>query len=405
LVLGGTVLLLALWSGAFLLSVKKENRPTGPAPIPATGSDQPDPGTRELLQRFLEESRRQAAQDAAAQADRYPADRSAAQGADDFSGYDLAPSFGAQQPETYVQSDFDPRAEPRPAASRGEPARRDASQDRLERALEAPPMVSLSRPVSSKAADSPPSLGGLLEATEQLARLAQMPAPPGALPQPGAPPEPAIPAVLRASTPNPPPIRPGSASSPFTLAAGSLIPAVLTSAVNSDAPGSVSAVVSHDVFDSQTGGSLLVPAGSRLLGASGTATHGQNRLEITWSRLTFPDGTTYELGAMPAADTAGATGLRDRTNRHLARTFGSALLLSAFTAAAQLSQPDSYSGGLRTPSAQEIAAGALGQQINATAGALIDRELRVPPTLVLRPGMGCNVVVTADLVFPGPYSR
>jgi len=399
LVLGGTVLLLALWCGAFLLSAKKENRPPGPAPIPAAGADQADPGTRELLQRFLEESRRQAAQDAAAQADRYPADRYAAQGADDFSGYGPAPSFGAQQPEAHGQTDFEPRAESRPAASRGEPARRDASQDRLERALEAPPLVSLSRPVASRAADSPPSLGGLLEATEQLARLAQMPAPPGALPEPGAP------AILRASSPSPSPIRMGSASSPFTLAAGSLIPAVLTSAVNSDTPGSVSAVVSHDVFDSQTGYTLLVPAGSRLLGSSGAAAHGQNRLEITWSRLTLPDGTTYELGAMPAADAAGANGLRDRTNRHLARTFGSALLLSAFTAAAQLSQPDSYSGGLRTPSAQEVAAGALGQQINATAGALIDRELRVPPTLVLRPGMGCNVVVTADLVFPGPYSR
>jgi type IV secretion system protein VirB10 len=262
-------------------------------------------------------------------------------------------------------------------------------------------MVSLSRPASGGApTNAPASLGDLLEATEQLARFAQAP-PPGT---PAA--AVASPAVLSPDrTVAPTQLAATGSVSALTLAAGSLIPAVLTSTVNSDTPGSVTAVVSHDVFDSLTGRSLLIPAGSRLLGSSGAASQGQNRLEIVWSRLNLPDGTTYQLGAMPAADPAGAAGLQDRTNRHLVRTFGAALLLSAFSAGAQLSQPDAYSGTLRTPSAQEVAAGALGQQVNATAGALIDRELRVPPTLVLRSGMGCNVVVTADLVFPGTYGR
>ncbi len=398
LVLGGTVLLLALWTGAFLLSERKQTR--GPAqPSVPPPSAESAPGTRELIQRFLEESRRQAAQEAAAQADRYPA-----QDAGELSGFP-PDRYGPQQPEMPPS----PEWEPRQADRRTDPSPRDPSQARLERALEAPPLVSVSRTVSGVSAGETRSpIGDLLAATERLAQLAQPPAPGAAL---GGSSE-VLPAILQSTAPAAPTapissLRPthGRPASPYTLSAGSLIPAVLTSAVNSDAPGSVSAVVSHDVFNSPTGASLLIPAGSRLLGASGTATHGQNRLEITWSRLTLPDGTTYELGAMPAADSTGATGLRDRTNRHLARTFGSALLLSAFTAAAQLSQPDSYGGTLRAPTAQEVAAGALGQQVNATAGALIDRELRVPPTLVLRPGMGCNVVVTTDLVFPGPSRR
>ena len=115
----------------------------------------------------------------------------------------------------------------------------------------------------------------------------------------------ASPALLRpVNTAAPLHVRAGKAVSPLTLAAGSLIPAVLTSGVNSDAPGSVSAVVSYDVFDSLTGRSLLVPAGSRLLGSSGTATHGQNRLEITWNRLTFP--------MAPPFDPGGRSRLRDR---------------------------------------------------------------------------------------------
>jgi len=395
LVLGGTVLLLALWTGAFLLSENKQKtRPAQPAAPPP--SSEPDPGTRELLQRFLAEARRQAAQDAAAQADHYPS-----QEFDDFSGFPPPPRPDPQQAEILAAP---PSGTPdgfrRISGPRPDSPQRDPSQARLERALEAPPLVSLSRPTSSAhSSDAPSSMDNLLEATERLAKMAQVP-------PLGAPSSAASPAVLSQDPPVIPTQLASTGSlSPLTLAAGSLIPAVLTSTVNSDTPGSVSAVVSHDVFDSLTGRSLLIPAGSRLLGSSGAASQGQNRLEIAWSRLTLPNGTTYQLGAMPAADPAGATGLRDRTNRHLARTFGAALLLSAFTAGAQLSQPDAYSGALRTPSAQEVAAGSLGQQLNATAGALIDRELRVPPTLVLRSGMGCNVVVTTDLVFPGPYAR
>jgi type IV secretion system protein VirB10 len=395
LVLGGTVLLLALWTGAFLLSENKQKpRPAQPPSPPA--SAETDPGTRELLQRFLAEARRQAAQDAAAQTDRYPS-----QDFDDFSGVAPSPRPASQQAEILSTPPSEAPQEYRPSYSpRPEPPQRDPSQARLERALEAPPMVSLSRSASGTArTDASSSMGDLLEATERLARLAQEP-------PPGAPSASASPAVLRPDLPvSPSPVASISALSPLTLAAGSLIPAVLTSTVNSDSPGSVSAVVSHDVFDSLTGRSLLIPAGSHLLGSSGAASQGQNRLEIVWSRLALPNGTTYQLGAMPAADPAGATGLQDRTNRHLARTFGAALLLSAFSAGAQLSQPDAYSGALRTPSAQEVAAGALGQQVNATAGALIDRELRVPPTLVIRSGTGCNVVVSTDLVFPGPYAR
>ena len=395
LVLGGTVLLLALWTGAFLLSENKQKaRPEQP-PAPSPSSET-DPGTRELLQRFLAEARRQAAQEAAAQPDRYPSENF-----DDFSDFPPPPRPESQHTEILAAPPSEtPDGFRQPSAPRADPPQRDPLQARLERALEAPPLVSLSRPASgASGSDAPSPMGDLLEATERLARLAQAP-PPGTAPALASP---AVSSPLVPASPSQ--LSSGNSLPPFTLSAGSLIPAVLTSTVNSDTPGSVSAVVSHDVFDSLTGRSLLIPAGSRLLGSSGTASQGQNRLEIAWSRLTLPNGITYELGTMPAADPAGATGLRDRTNRHLARTFGAALLLSAFTAGAQLSQPDAYSGALRTPSAQEVAAGSLGQQLNATAGALIDRELRVPPTLVLRSGMGCNVVVTTDLAFPGPYTR
>src|SRR6185436_9803136 len=116
LVLGGTVLLLALWTGAFLLSERKQTRGPAQPTVPPPSAEQ-SPGTRELIQRFLEESRRQAAQEAAAQADRYPQ-----QDTGEFSGFPPAPSR-PQQPEMPAP-EWEPREEPRQADRRSDPAPR-----------------------------------------------------------------------------------------------------------------------------------------------------------------------------------------------------------------------------------------------------------------------------------------
>ena len=54
--------------------------------------------------------------------------------------------------------------------------------------------------------------------------------------------------------------------SPNTVVAGSVIPAVLVSGIDSDMPGPILAQVSENVFDSASGRSLLIPQGSRLIG-------------------------------------------------------------------------------------------------------------------------------------------
>jgi type IV secretory pathway VirB10-like protein len=409
LVFGGTLLLLALWTSAFLLSENQRKAPR-PEPKESSTSNELDPSTHALVQRFLEESRRQARQEAAARYEpAYPADDMAADfspppGAARVQLSDNHPGEGPLDSEAYREVPSGSYEQP-PARRFADPSRdtprHDSKDERLARALEAPPIVSASLRPAEPDLTAPASMGDLLDATERLARLAQ---------QPGAP-NPALgevsPTVLKASQPQDvPDVRRTTRSlAPNSLAAGSLIPTVLMGAVNSDAPGLVTAVVSHDVYDSLTGSALLVPAGSRLLGTSGAAAQGQTRLAIAWVRLTLPDGTLYDLGSMPAADLSGASGIQDRTNRHLARIFSSALLLSAFAASAQLSQPDVYRGGLRELTPQEVAAGAMGQQLNNSANSLIDRELQVPPTLVLRPGTACNVIVTNDLIFPGPYAR
>ena len=60
-------------------------------------------------------------------------------------------------------------------------------------------------------------------------------------------------------------------ASPYMVMAGSVIPAVLVSGIDSDLPGPILAQVSQNVFDSATGQRLLIPQGSRLIGNSQSA--------------------------------------------------------------------------------------------------------------------------------------
>ena len=107
-------------------------------------------------------------------------------------------------------------------------------------------------------------------------------------------------------------------ASAFSVMTGSVIPAVLVSGINSDLPGPILAQVSQNVFDSATGKYLLVPQGSRLIGAYQNASaYGQQRVEIAWQRLIFPNTSSMTLPQMPGADQGGYAGFHRRGEQPL----------------------------------------------------------------------------------------
>ena len=55
--------------------------------------------------------------------------------------------------------------------------------------------------------------------------------------------------------------------SPYEVKAGTVIPTVLITGINSDLPGKVVGQVRENVYDSVTGNYLLIPQGSRLIAA------------------------------------------------------------------------------------------------------------------------------------------
>jgi type IV secretory pathway VirB10-like protein len=192
-------------------------------------------------------------------------------------------------------------------------------------------------------------------------------------------------------------------ASKYILQTGWTIPALLLSGMESQLPGMIIGQVASDVFDSPSGRYLVIPKGSRLIGEySNAISFGQSRIFVAWQRIIFPDGRTLDMGSQEGSDGTGESGFHDQTNTHFLTIFGSALLMSAFTAGITISQPrnSSYNGN---ESASGALSQALGQQLGTATSQLLERNLSVPPTLKIRQGYRFNVVVVKDLVFPGPY--
>ena len=191
--------------------------------------------------------------------------------------------------------------------------------------------------------------------------------------------------------------------SPFELQAGSLIPGVMITAINTDLPGQIIAQVRTNIYDSPTGKYLLIPQGSRLTGMyDSQITYGQERMLIIWNRIIFPNGQSIDLQGMPGIDRQGSAGFKGDVNNHYTRLFGSAILMSIIGTGAQLAAPTpDY------PLAPLTVKQALAQSLNSnlvnTSSSVTAKNLNIQPTLEVQAGYEFNISVTKDMIFPQAY--
>ena len=81
--------------------------------------------------------------------------------------------------------------------------------------------------------------------------------------------------------------------------------------------GEIKALVRENVYDTATGRYLLIPQGARLVGAYDSRVgYGQNGIQVVWSRLIFPDGSSVNLEGMAGQDASGDSGLRHDVDNH-----------------------------------------------------------------------------------------
>ena len=181
-------------------------------------------------------------------------------------------------------------------------------------------------------------------------------------------------------------------ASPYLLQAGAVIPAALVTGIRSDLPGQIVAQVTQNVYDSPSGRYLLVPQGTRLIGAyDNEIGSGQRRVLLVWTRLILPGGRSIVLERQPGADAEGYAGLEDGVDYHwwdLARAAGLSTLLN-IGAELAIDDGDRIAGAIRDGAQDTI--GDAGQEI-------VRRQLAIPPTLTVRPGFPVRVIVTRDII-------
>lgn len=171
-----------------------------------------------------------------------------------------------------------------------------------------------------------------------------------------------------------------------TVTQGTLIPAILETAIDTNVPGYVRAVVSQDVrsFD---GTKVLVPRSSRLIGQyqSGLQ-NGQKRAYVIWTRLIRPDGASVNL-ASPAIGFDGTTGLAGKVSGDgFFKRFGSAMLLSVVGGV----------GSLATGGAAGVLIGGASSSAAATAA---QQDGQRGPTVRVRQGEPIRIFTARDLDF------
>ncbi|MXO94975.1 type VI secretion protein [Erythrobacter aquimaris] len=171
-----------------------------------------------------------------------------------------------------------------------------------------------------------------------------------------------------------------------TVTQGTLIPAILETAIDTNVPGFVRAVVSQDVrsFD---GSKVLVPRSSRLIGQyqSGMQ-NGQKRAYVIWTRLIRPDGASVNL-ASPAIGFDGTTGLEGKVSgAGFFQRFGSAMLLSVV-------------GGLGTLATGGAGGIVLGGASQSAASTAAHQDGQRGPTVRVKMGEPIRIFTARDLDF------
>lgn len=184
------------------------------------------------------------------------------------------------------------------------------------------------------------------------------------------------------------------------VTAGSIIPAVMVTGIDSDLPGEIVAQVRQNVYNSLNPSQVLIPQGTRIIGEySSAVAYGQRRVLVAWNRLIFPNGETIALRGMPGTNGIGEAGFHDLVDNHYWRIFGSAVLISLIGAGAQLSQPQ-QSSAFTNPTAGQTAAAAIAQEMDSVGTNLLNKNLNIQPTLKIRPGYLFNVLVTRTMILP-----
>ena len=177
----------------------------------------------------------------------------------------------------------------------------------------------------------------------------------------------------------------------FLITAGSFIPCVLQTAMDSSQPGYVSCILPRNVY-SDNGRVVLMEKGTKIFGEyQGGLNRGQYRLFVLWTRAVTPRGIAIDVGS-PATDALGRGGVDGRVNNFFWQRFGTALLFSLVEDAATVGAEAVGNKGSNTTRVPSDAASTVLQQ-----------NAEIKPVLRKNQGEDVGITVAQDFDFSTVY--
>lgn len=208
----------------------------------------------------------------------------------------------------------------------------------------------------------------------------------------------------------------------FVILQGHMIDAVLETAINSDMPGVLRAIVSRDVY-AEAGDYVLIPKGSRLIGSYFFDSAAKSlRVNISWSRVILPHGIDIQINS-GGTDELGRNGISGVVDHKVGTVLTSTILLagvSLSTAYATAKIPSLQSEIIKTTSSKdsdkdddtkkdkETSSSSLPAKIVSDAvkdfsdsmKSLIKKYSDPQPTIYIDQGTVMRVFVNQDIIFP-----
>ncbi|AUR01322.1 TrbI/VirB10 family protein [Phaeobacter inhibens] len=175
-----------------------------------------------------------------------------------------------------------------------------------------------------------------------------------------------------------------------TIIQGTMIQAVLETALDSSLPGQTRAVVSEDVY-SFDGSRLLIPRGSRLIGRYRSGVDiAQRRVTIAWDRIILPDNQTIQISSF-GGDELGRSGVTGFVDTRFDERFGSAALISLISAA-----PSAAAANVQDETAADVLQD-VGDDLADATDSVIGDYLSIGPVIYVDHGARVTVMVDRDL--------
>jgi len=175
-----------------------------------------------------------------------------------------------------------------------------------------------------------------------------------------------------------------------TIVQGTMIQAAMETAISSELPGQVRAVITEDVH-SYDGSRILIARGSKLIGRyrSG-ADIAQSRITIAWDRIILPDNQTIQISSF-GGDEMGRSGVTGFVDTRFDERFGSAALISLISAA-----PSAAAANVQDETAADVLED-VGDDLTDATDSVIGDYLSIGPVIYVDQGARVTVMVDRDL--------